>query len=42
MGVLKGKLAIKPFNSYPEMKQKPYGGNHFWVQGSYIGTFGIE
>ena len=27
--VLKGKLAIKIFKSYPRLKQKPYCGNHF-------------
>ena len=29
MGVLKGKLAIKLFKSYPNLKQRPYWGNHF-------------
>lgn len=35
MGVLKGKLAIKLFQSYPEMKRKPYWGNHFWADGYF-------
>src|SRR5665213_1628889 len=30
LGILKGKLAIKIFKSYPKLKQKPYWGNHFW------------
>ena len=34
MGTLKGKLAIKLFKSYPQMKQKPYLGNHFWSSNS--------
>jgi putative transposase len=29
MGTLKGKLAVKLFNSYPKLKQKPYGGITF-------------
>jgi len=29
MGVLKGKIAIKLFKSYPKLKKKPYRGNHF-------------
>ena len=28
IGVLKGKIAIKLFKSYPKLKQKPYWGNH--------------
>ncbi|MEM0939349.1 MAG: IS200/IS605 family transposase [Bacteroidota bacterium] len=30
MGLLKGKLAIKMLKTYPELKRKPYWGNHFW------------
>jgi len=30
MGTLKGKLAIKLFKTYPDLKKKPYWGNHFW------------
>jgi len=42
MGVLKGKLAIKLFRSYPKMKQKPYWGNHFWARGYFVSTVGID
>lgn len=42
MGILKGKLAIKLFKSYPKMKQKPYWGNHFWARGYFISTVGID
>ncbi len=42
MGVLKGKLAIKLFKSYPKMKQKPYCGNHFWARGVFVNTVGID
>ena len=42
MGVLKGKLAIKLFKSYPQMKEKLYWGNHFWVRGYFVSTVGID
>jgi putative transposase len=31
MGILKGKTAINPFKTYPNVKKKPYWGNHFWA-----------
>lgn len=33
VGTLKGKLAIKLFKNYPQLKKKPYWGNHFWARG---------
>ena len=42
MGVLKGKLAIKLFKTYPDLKKKPYWGNHFWAQGYFISTVGLD
>ena len=42
MGILKGKLAIKLFKSYPKMKKKPYWGNHFWARGYFVSTIGID
>ena len=42
MGILKGKLAIKLFKSYPKMKKKPYWGNHFWARGYFVSTVGID
>lgn len=33
MGILKGKTAIKIFKTYPQLKVKPYWGNHFWSRG---------
>lgn len=38
MGILKGKLTIKLFKSYPKIKQKPYWGNHFWARGYFVST----
>lgn len=42
MGILKGKSAIKVFKSYPELKKKPYWGNHFWSRGYFVSTIGIN
>jgi len=42
MGILKGKLAIKLFKSYPALKEKPYWGNHFWARGYFVSTVGID
>ena len=42
MGLLKGKLAIKLFKSYPAMKKKPYWGNHFWARGYFVNTVGLD
>lgn len=38
MGTLKGKLAMKLFKSYPQLKRKPYWGNHFWSRGYFVNT----
>ena len=42
MGLLKGKLAIKLFKSYPALKKKPYWGNHFWARGYFVSTVGLN
>ena len=42
MGILKGKLAIKLFRTYPNLKQKPYWGNHFWSRGYFVSTVGLD
>jgi putative transposase len=42
MGLLKGKLAIKLFKSYPKLRTKPYWGNHFWARGYFVTTVGID
>ena len=39
---LKGKLAIKIFKSYPQLKKTPYWGNHFWSRGYFVNTTGID
>ena len=42
MGTMKGKLAIKLFKSYPDLKKKPYWGNHFWARGYFVATVGLD
>lgn len=42
MGTLKGKLAIKVFQTYPSLKKKPYWGNHFWSKGYFVSTVGLD
>ena len=42
MGVLKGKIAIKLFKSYPKLKKKPYWCNHFWARGYFVSTVGLD
>ena len=42
MGFLKGKTAIKMFGRFPELKKKPYWGNHFWSRGYFVDTVGIN
>jgi putative transposase len=42
LGILKGKTAIKMFKSYPNLKKKPYWGNHFWSRGYFINTVGMD
>lgn len=42
VGLLKGKLAIKLFKSYPKLRRKPYWGNHFWSRGYFVSTVGVD
>jgi len=42
LGMVKGKIAMRIFKSYPELKRKPYWGNHFWSRGYFISTIGLD
>ncbi len=42
MGTLKGKSAMRVFNQFPELKQRPYWGNHFWAEGYCVDTVGLD
>lgn len=42
IGILKGKTAIKIFKGYPQLRAKPYWGNHFWAKGYSVDTIGLD
>jgi putative transposase len=42
MGVMKGKSAIRVSSKFPDLKQRPYWGNHFWAEGYCIDTVGLN
>ncbi len=42
MGTIKGRTAIRVFKKFPELKKKPYWGNHFWAQGYCVDTVGLN
>jgi hypothetical protein len=41
VGFLKGKSAIKIFDTYLELKKR-YWGRHFWAKGYCVSTIGLE
>jgi len=42
VGVLKGRTAIRVFNKFRELKNRPYWGNHFWARGYCVDTVGLD
>ena len=42
VGILKGRTAIRVFNKFRNLKQKPYWGNHFWARGYCVDTIGLD
>ena len=40
LGILKGRTAIRVFNKFRYLKEKPYWGNHFWSKGYCVDTVG--
>ena len=42
VGTLKGRTAIRIFNRFRKLKQKPYWGNHFWARGYCVDTVGLD
>lgn len=42
MGTIKGKAAIQIFRQFPDLKKKPYWGNHFWARGYCVDTVGLN
>ena len=42
VGTVKGRTAIRIFNKFRYLKQKPYWGNHFWAKGYCADTVGLD
>ncbi len=42
VGVIKGRTAIRIFNKFRKLKNKPYWGNHFWSRGYCVDTVGLD
>lgn len=42
VGRVKGKSAIRVFCKLPNLKIKPYWGNHFWARGYCVDTVGLD
>jgi len=42
VGQVKGRSAIRVFKKFPNLKKKPYWGNHFWAQGYCVDTVGVN
>jgi putative transposase len=42
VGILKGRTAIRVFNKFKELKNRPYWGNHFWARGYCADTVGLD
>jgi putative transposase len=41
MGYLKGKLALRVFSKFPELRKR-YWGNHIWSRGYCVSTVGLD
>jgi putative transposase len=42
VGILKGRTAIRVFNKFKNLKNRPYWGNHFWSKGYCVDTVGLD
>ena len=42
VGTIKGRTAIRVFNWFPELKKRPYWGNHFQARGYCTDTVGLD
>ena len=42
VGTVKGRTAIRVFNKFRKLKDKPYWGNHFWARGYCVDTVGLD
>ena len=42
VGTIKGRSAIRVFNKFRKIKDKPYWGNKFWARGYCVDTVGLD
>jgi putative transposase len=42
VGTVKGRTAIRVFNRFRKLKEKPYWDNHFWARGYCVDTIGMD
>jgi len=42
VGTIKGRRAIRVFNKFKKLKDKPYWGNKFWSRGYCVDTVGLD
>ena len=42
VGTIKGRTAIRVFNKFRSLKQKPYWGNHLWAKGYCADPVGLD
>ena len=42
VGTIKGRTAIRVFNRFRKLKEKPYWGNRFWARGYCVDTVGLD
>jgi putative transposase len=42
VGTLKGRTAIRVFNKFRKLKEKPCLSNHFWSRGYCVDTVGLS
>ena len=42
VGTVKGRTAIRVFNRFRKLKEKPHWGNQFWARGYCVDTVGLD
>jgi putative transposase len=42
VGTIKGRAAIRVFNKFRKLKERPYWGNKFWARGYCVDTIGLD
>lgn len=42
VGTIKGRSAIRIFSNFPNLRTRPYWGNHFWADGYCVDTIGLD